>query len=71
MGEESIAQKPRTRRQGTVEDGRKRKRRAGEKEALMCTQESGQSGCKIKEEKSQQEETGDPRGRGGKKVKAV
>lgn len=59
-----MAQKPRTRRQGTVEDGRKGKRRAGEKEGLMCTQESRQSGWKIKEEekKSQQEETEDPRG---------
>lgn len=43
MGEESIAQKPHTRRRGTVEDGRKRT--TGEKERLICTQESRQSGC--------------------------
>lgn len=49
MGEESIAQKPHTRRRGTVEDGRKRT--TGGKERLICTQESRQSGWGEKKKK--------------------
>lgn len=62
MGEESIAQKTLTRRQGTAKEGRKRKRRAGGKEGLICTQESRQSGLEKRRKNPQKENPGDPRG---------
>lgn len=61
MGEESIAPKPRARRQGTVEDGRKRS--AAEKEELSCAQESRRSDLEKgekEEKKSQQKKREDP-----------
>lgn len=47
-----MAQKPRTRRQGTVEDGRKRRRRTGEKGRVdMHTEEQA-----IRQEEGKKEE---------------
>lgn len=72
MGEESIAQKSLTRREGTVEDGRKRKRRAGGKEGLICAQESRQSGLEKKnKKKSPKGETRRSKRVNGEKVKAL
>lgn len=70
MGEESIAQKPRTRRQGTVEDGRKRRRTAGVKGGLICTKKIQQTGCKKGGKIPTRENTRSTRA-GGKKVKTI
>lgn len=72
MGEESIAQKTHTRRQGTVEDGRKRRRRAGEKERVDM--HTGEQAIRLEkkeeeEKKSQQENRSKRVRRGGRRLR--